>query len=231
MPDMEQQVIDVQGTESALAVKSDTKNDVSSLVKPQDQALLTVIEKLDTLDWKALKPHETAILLMQKVFPVKGGVMTLSFKQALLFAVRCYELGLSPFSTGVWFDPQRGTTNLTLEGKRELARLRGIDMGPPSFEEKEREWSKVARTNETAEAAKKEGFPMDIGVTCKVRIGDPKLQEFSSYTAWLSEWFQPSSPVWKSKPMHMLSIRANEKTITLALGVGASAFPDEREIE
>ena len=64
-----------------------------------------------------------------------------------------------------------------------------------------------------------------------MRVGDPKNKEFVNYTAWLSEWSVSRSPVWKSKPSHMLTIRANEKAVTLALGVGASAMPDERELD
>lgn|SRR3990167_9397689 len=197
--------------------------DMKDLVKTGDIPLLRIMEQMDSLDWKALKPHHTALLLMQKPFPVSGGGTTfLTFKQAIIFATRCFELGVSPFSSEVWYDPARASTNLTLEGKRQVARNRGIDLGPPQFEDLTREWSEVAKVSEAGEAAKKAGFPRDAGIRCRIRVGDPKNQEFSTYTAWLSEWYVGRSPVWQQKPLHMLQTRATEKAISLALGTGAS---------
>ena len=203
-----------------------------ALVKDIDKPIYQAMSVLDTLDWARLKPNQTALLLMQKAFPVSGGgTAYLNFRQALLFAVRCYELGLSPFSDNVWFDTTRGVVNLTMSGKRELARLRGIDMGPPMFEEVTREWSAVPKITEQGEEAKKAGFTKDMGCKCTIRVGDPKNNECVNYLAWLNDWFVSRSPVWKAKPNHMLTIRANEKALTLILGTGASAYPDEREIE
>lgn len=216
-------------SETALVPKT---VDMTALVKEQDRPLLALMQQAASLDWRQLTPPQMAVLLMQKPFSVSGGGTTyLTFKQALLFALRAFELGLSPFSDNIWFDPGKGVANVTLSGKRELARLRGIDLGPPSFEELSREWSEVSSTSNTAVDAKKAGFPKDVGVRCSMRVGDPKNGERSSYTAWLSEWFQSRSPVWKEKPQHMLSIRANEKCLTLVLGTGASALPDEKDLE
>ena len=121
----------------------------SNLVKESDKPLLGIMENT-TLDWKSLKPNQMAVLLMQKPFSVSGGgQLYLSFKQALYFAVRCFELGVSPFSNSVWFDPAKFSVNLTLEGKREVARNKGIDLGPPTFEELSREWKDVARMTDT----------------------------------------------------------------------------------
>lgn len=213
--------------ETALAT-TPKPSEMSLLVKPGEQALLSVIETLDNLDWRALKPHQTALLLMQKPFPASGGGMTyLSFKQAILFATRCFELGVSPFSSEVWFDPNRGVTNLTLEGKRQVARNRGIDLGPPQFTELSRDWSEVPKMNEAANAAKVSGFPRDIGIKCRIRVGDVKNQEFSEYTAYLSEWYVSRSPVWQQKPLHMLQTRATEKAISMCLGTGASDPVDD----
>lgn len=199
------------------------KPGITELVKEGDRPLLAIMEKLDSLDWSKLKPHEIAFLLMQKPFMAQGGgTMYLSFKQALLFAVRAFELKVSPFSSEVWFDPNRGIVNLTLEGKRQVARARGIDLGPPKFEELKREWSDIARATENVDALKKLGFKFDVGVKASVRVGDPKIQEHAEYIAWLSEWFVERSPVWKSKPLHMLQTRACEKAISMALGTGAS---------
>lgn len=217
-------------SETAL-IKIQNDEDMKSLVKPQEQTFLRVMDSVENLDWRHLKPNQAALLLMAKPFPITGGVTYLNLKQALLFAVRAYELGLSPFSDNVWFDPNRGVVNLTLSGKREVARLRGIDLGPPQFEEVSREWNAIPKMTEAAEAAKKSGFSKDVGMKCRIRVGDVKNQEFSEFTAWASEWYVSRSPVWASKPLHMLSIRAQEKAITFALGTGASAMPDEKEIE
>lgn len=214
--------------ETALTKRGDMRN----MVKESDIPMLEMAQQLDSLDWAKLKPHQAAVLLTSKPFAVSGGGVTyLTMKQALLFAVRAYELGLSPFSDNVWFDPARGAVNLTMSGKRELARLRGIDMGPPHFEEVYREWDKVPKITTAGEEAKKAGFRTDMGVTCRIRVGDVKNNEHVVYTAWINDWFQPRSPVWKEKPGHMLTIRANEKALTLILGIGASQMPDEKELE
>lgn len=203
-------------------------SDVSALVKEADKPLLAMLNTMDTLDWRSLKPHQTAILLMQKPFMAQGGgTMYLSFKQALLFASRCFELGVSPLSSEVWFDPNRASVNLTLEGKRQVARVKGIDLGPPKFEELKREWADLARITENVEVVKKLGFKHDVGVKCSIRVGDPKNAENSEYIAWLSEWMVEKSPVWKAKPLHMLQTRACEKAISMALGTGASDFPSD----
>lgn len=196
--------------------------DIGAMVKDQDKPLLNVMKDMNSLDWKQLTPPQLAVLVMQKPFVSNGGTMYLSFKQAILFATRCYELGVSPFSSEVWFDPNRATVNLTLEGKKQVARNKGIDLGPPKFTELERDWSSLAKVGETAQACKQAGFTKDIGIKCSIRVGDPKNAECAEYTAWLSEWFVTRSPVWQAKPVHMLQTRAAEKCISMALGTGAS---------
>lgn len=199
------------------------KSDIEAMVKDQDKPLLAIMSQMSSMNWRELTPPQLAVLIMQKPFMAQGGgTMYLSFKQAILFATRCYELGVSPFSSEVWFDPNRATVNLTLEGKRAVARAKNIDLGPPKFEELERGWDKIARVTETVDALKKLGFQKDIGIKCSIRVGDPKNQEHSEYIAWLSEWFVPRSPVWQAKPTHMLQTRAAEKAISMALGTGAS---------
>jgi hypothetical protein len=201
-----------------------TADHMLALVKESERGVYNALSSMDSLDWKSLKPHQTALLLCQKPMNFSGGgVGYLTFKQALLFAVRCFELGLSPFSDSVWFDPNRSSVNLTLAGKRELARIRNIDLGPPQFEEIAREWKDVARSTENVEAVKKAGFGKDIGIKCRMRVGDPKWNEHVEYIAYLSEWYVSRSPVWQQKPLHMLQTRATEKAISLAMGTGASS--------
>lgn len=199
-----------------------------AIVKDQDIPLLDVMETMDNLDWRNLKPHQTALLIMQKPMVASGGgQMFLSFRQAILFATRCYELGVSPFSSEVWFDANRASVNLTLEGKKQVARNRNIDLGPPTFTELSREWKDVPRVTDAGKDAQKLGFTKDVGITCRMRVGDPKLAEHVEYIAWLNEWFVPKSPVWVNKPLHMLQTRATEKAISLVLGTGASEMVSE----
>ena len=219
---------EVTVVETVSLVKTGGMRDI---VKAQDIPLLDVMETMESLDWKNLKPHQTALLIMQKPFTARGGgQMFLSFRQAILFATRCYELGVSPFSSEVWFDADKASVNLTLEGKKQILRNRNIDVGPPTFDESFREWKDVVRVTDVGKEAQKLGFTKDLGITCRMRVGDPKLAEHVTYTAWLSEWFVPKSPVWLSKPNHMLCTRAQEKAITIVLGTGASAMPDEQDI-
>lgn len=209
----------------ALVAEHDTPKPeaMDALVKATDLPLLRVMEQMNTLDWRDLKPHQTAFLLMQKPFTVSGGgTMYLTFKQAILFATRAYELGVSPFSSEVWFDANRGSVNLTLEGKRQVARNKGIDLGPPQFEDLSRPWSEIPKQTPLVEDLKKQGFTKDIGIKCRIRVGDPKISEFVEYICWLSEWAVPKSPVWQAKPTHMLQTRATEKAISLAMGTGSS---------
>lgn len=214
--------VDVKTGEIVEETAIATKTDISALVKETDKPLLGIMETMNSLNWRELTPPQLAVLIMQKPFVAQGGgSMYLSFKQAILFATRCFELGVSPFSSEVWFDPNRATVNLTLEGKRQVARNKGIDLGPPKFEELSREWDKV-RNSDNVESLKKQGFKSDVGVKCLIRVGDPKFQEYAEYIAWLSEWFVERSPVWKAKPLHMLQTRSCEKAISMALGTGSS---------
>jgi len=169
-----------------------------------------------------------ALLLMQKPFTAKGGIYTLTFAQALFFATRCFELGLSPFSNEVFFDASKWSVGISYEGKKQVARNRHIDLGPPQFERKERQWSDVPDSPNKKELEKT--MPTDVGYLCKIRVGKPEHKEHSTYLAWGSEWFAPASLVWKSKFEHMLQTRAAEKATTLALGTGGSDMPDERDI-
>lgn len=192
------------------------------IVKAQDLPLLDVMETMDTLDWRNLKPHQTALLLMCKPMMSGGGQLFLSFRQAILFATRAYELGVSPFSAEVWFDPSKGSTQLTLEGKKTVARNRGLDLGPPQFENMERPWEQVPKLGEAAKEAQKAGFTKDIGVRCTIRVGPISNKEYASYDCWLSDWYVSRSPVWKERATWMLSVRSQDKCISIAMGTGVS---------
>ena len=216
---------------SETALVPTDKENMLALVKDTDRPIFQALSSMQTLDWKNIPPPQMALLLMAKPYTSGGGIMYLNFRQALLFAVRCFELELSPFSDSVWYDVTRGAVNLTMSGKRELARLRNIEMGPPMFEEVSRDWNDVAKISTAGEDAKKAGFTKDVGCKCTIRVGPPANKEVVTYVAWVNDWFQSRSLVWKEKPAHMLSVRANEKALTLILGAGASQMPDEKELE
>ena len=217
------ETIDIKTGEVITEVALVPKGGMESLVKTQDLPLLAVMEQLDSLDWKALKPHHAALLLMQRPMNAPGGgTMTLTFKQAIIFATRCYEMGVSPFSSEVWFNTNNSSVNLTLEGKKAVARNLGVDIGPPQFEDVTREWTNSAATTSRIDELKKLGFLKDTGIRCKIRVGAIANNEHAEYSAFISEWLVTKSPVWVSKPLHMLQTRAYEKALSMAMGAGAS---------
>lgn len=177
------------------------------------------VKSLANFDWKNIPPHQMAMVLTKK--PYRGKAQEpdyyLTVPQALVFAMRCFELGLSPLSSEVWFDRDRWSTNVTLEGKIRLARERGIT-GAPTFKEEKRPW-KVG-------AIKISGYTDEPGITATIKAGDSDC----SYTVWLSEWYVGTSPVWKAKPEHMMRVRAYDKVLAFAAGVGVSDMPSENEI-
>lgn len=197
-----------------------TNTEALALKRAQELEQRTAwMQTLSDFDWKKLPPHQMAVILTKK--PYKGGQgepdYYLSPEQALVFALRCFELGLSPLSSEVWFDPKRWTANVTLEGKIKLARERGIT-GAPSFREEKRPWK--------AGAIKVAGYADEPGITATIKAGDSEC----AYTVWLSEWYVGTSPVWKAKPEHMMRVRAYDKVLAFAAGVGVSDMPSENEL-
>ncbi len=181
------------------------------------------MEKLSgiaSFDWKQIPPPLMAELLMKTPFRGKTGEPDYYLQpfQAYRFAIRCYELGLSPLSTEVWYNSQNNMTNVTFEGKLKLARLKNLNLGPPRFEEKHRAFPKGKQLA---------GFDQDLGISCKMSSG----KEDAEYTAWLSEWYVPASPVWKAKPDHMLRVRSAEKCLSFASGIGTSELMGEQDLQ
>jgi hypothetical protein len=199
---------------SALAtIAEQQRNDLSKRLESQQQ--------LESFDWKKLPPHIMSQVLMKKPYRGKANEPDyyLTPEQALVFAMRCFELGLSPLSSEVWFDRERWSVNVTLEGKLRLARERG-NVVSPVFKDEQRSW----RKGSTPLAGFTEYEP---GILCTITVNEKPC----SYMCWMSEWYVSSSPVWKSKPMHMLQIRAYDKALAFASGVGVSDMPSEREIQ
>lgn len=182
------------------------------VAKQREEKQLAMLDKLDSFDWKNLQPTAMAQIITKVPLKAKdGGSEFLTLTEAMIFAIRCYELGLSPLSGEVWFDKRTCKTNVTTEGKLKLARKNGFNFGPPKFER--------------VENKKKTG---DWGYICRMTVNG---KETAEYTAYFSEWNVATSPVWKAKPEHMLQLRAMEKCISFASGSGVSDLPSDKEIE
>lgn len=195
------------------------KNDA---IQQREQKGMEAINAIAEFDWTHVPPPQLASLLTRIPFKAGGSDPDYYLQpwQAMIFAMRCFELGLSPFSGEVWFNPKVNKVNVTLEGKMKLARKAGMNFGPPHYERVERKGRFVPNTKIE-----------DYGYRCTMSVAIGSKREQAEYTAWLSEWMVPTSPVWKSKPDHMLQLRALEKCISFASGTGASEMMGERDID
>ena len=191
-------------TEKAIALKVEVQN-------KQYQKQADAVSSIDSFDWKSVPPPILAQMLVQIPFRGSAGEPDyfLAPWQAMIFAMRCYELGLSPFSNEVWFNTKNNKVNCTLEGKFKLARLAGMNLGPPQLERDPVDKSK----------------PL-IAYTCTISTPNGDCR----YTATLKDWMQPKSPVWREKPEHMLQVRATEKCLSFAAGTGVSELMGEQDL-
>lgn len=187
------------------------------LVKQQE-----FVEQFNMYDWKTLPPPIMSQILTR--IPRRGKQNEpdwyLSPEQALVFALRCFELGLSPLSDDVFFQKETWKVGVATSGKRRLARVEGLNLSPPQFKRLTRPWPGNKKLH---------GLPEDVGFECRMVVnGDSEHP--ATYTAWISEW-STGGGVWVAKPEHMCQVRAYEKCLTFASGSGISAMPDEQEIE
>jgi hypothetical protein len=177
---------------------------------------------LETMDWKKIPPHKMAVLLT--LIPRKGRKdepdYYLNYNQALIFAIEAYRMDLSPLSDQCFFVRETFKVNATLSGKKHMSRGLGMNFGPPKFERLEKPFTKGKSVP---------GFTQDLGYRCSMQIKG--FEDRAEYTAWISEWYVSTSPVWREKPEHMLQTRAQEKAISSASGVGASEMPHANDIE
>jgi len=190
--------------QKALVIKADSQ---AKLQEKQIEQL----NQISSFDWKAVPPPMLAQMLVQ--MPFKGGTgepdYFLAPWQAMVFAMRCFELGLSPFSNEVWFNPKNNKVNVTFEGKLKLARKMGLNLSPPVL------------TRNPVDKSK----PL-VSYTCVINSPTGPCE----YTATLKDWFQAKSPVWKEKPEHMLQLRAAEKCLSFASGIGSSELMGEQDL-
>jgi hypothetical protein len=203
--EMEPQPTTPTATQKAALVKAD-------VAAQRQKAELAKFENISSLDWKQIPPPMLAQILVSIPFKGSGSDPDyyLTPVQGMIFALRCFELGVSPFSNEVWFNSKNNKVNVTFEGKLKLARMNGLNLSPPLFER----------------VPSDPGKPL-VAYRCTIMAPHGKCE----YTATLKEWMVSSSPVWKAKPDHMLQLRAAEKCLSFATGSGASELPGERDIE
>lgn len=207
----------VPGREQTPTVQAETSMQQAVEIKAEMVSLAQqkAVEKLAgiaSFNWKDIPPPMLAQMLIQ--IPFKGATGEPDYYlqpfQAMIFAMRCFELGLSPFSNEVWFNPKVNKVNVTFEGKLKLARMNGMNLSPPVFERIPVEMTK----------------PL-VAYKCSIQSPQGPCQ----YTAYLKDWQVLRSPVWKEKPEHMLQLRAAEKCLSFATGSGASEMPGEQDLE
>lgn len=219
---------------------SDSKSALATLaaqelVKKEDR--MNWVQNLGSENWKRLPDNMKRALefaemleickiqaqLLVKI-PHKGNSgepdWYMSPEQALVHSMRCYNLGLDVFSGQVWFKPDTWTTTATLEGKQVLASQRP-NIGTPAITEIKRAW--VAGY---VKPAALKSYDQEPGLRCTIQVGSGQVV----YDCWFTEW-TTNKVLWLSKPLHMLGVRAREKALGIALGVGSSDMPDEKEIE
>ena len=194
-------------------------------IAKREAAQEAIVGSFASFDWRNAPPPAMAQILIRKPFSGKQGdpPYYLKLDQALYFAMRCYDLGVSPLGAEAWFDPAKWVVNLTAEGQRRVARNLGLNLGPPRYERLTRPWPVTKQPIPINGKAVAE----DFGYTCKMDVngrGDV------SYTAWFSEWFRPTS-IWREQPDHMLQVRAQDHAIEFATGVGISNPIVEEAVE
>ena len=193
-------------------LKSEALTQQASEVKEERIAKRDTKEALampESLDWKKWSLPMTASILTKIPMPGRDGDVFLSQAQAAIWAIVSFEQGLSPFTGETWFNTKTHKVNLTLQGKLTRARQLGMNLGAPRF---------IRIPEDDKEKL--------IAIKCVLPTSNGTVE----YTATLSEWMMPSNPNWKNRAGHMLQVRAYEKAVSFAAGVGASEQPDDRDL-
>lgn len=164
----------------------------------------------ETLDWRAW-PLPVLVNVLSRI-PMPGGrdgSWYYTPEQALILGVCAYKLDLDPFLGEVYMMQNSHRANITLAGKMARARKENWKLGAPRYERDPEDSSKPV-----------------IAYKCILPVGDSEI----TYTARLAEWMMPGNPNWKTRPEHMLQVRALEKAISFATGIGVSENPDDADI-
>lgn len=223
-------IIEQTAREKAEIIKADASDRIANTRRDRDEAFLSQLESLNSLDWDRMPVPILARLIIAK--PFKGGrdeadSIFMSPHQALIYAAEINrlnagcerpELKLSPFGNDIWPDLKTMKINVTVEGQRKIAARRN-DLGIPT-------WKQVARP---LPEGKTKTFPWmkeDIGMECSI----PVAKETVVATAWISNWFK-STPIWKENWEHMLRVRSEGLCYEAITGVGISQPHADKEIE
>jgi hypothetical protein len=215
---LEDKLAEMQGgVDAGKSLDAVTAEAKANTLAKREASDMKLAEGIGGFDWRNVPPPAMAQILIRK--PFSGAKRDdppyyLKVDQALYFAMRCYDLGVSPLGAEAWFDPVKWVVNLTAEGQRRVARNLGLNLGPPRYERLVRPWPVTKQPIPINGKAVAE----DFGYTCKMDVngrGDV------SYTAWFSEWFRPT-PIWREQSDHMLQVRAQDHAIEFATGVGMS---------
>lgn len=196
------------------------KEETAVTLRSNEFAAITIPEDLDWRKW----PLPVLVKVLASIVQPgrQGEDWRLSPQQALILGVTSYQLGLSPFLGHTYMLQNSFRVNTTFAGKLQWARDHGFRLGTFEHTRVEREWpAGAARPREYLGGN-------DVGCTSRVRVNDKEVAE---YTAWVSEWFMPFNPNWRTRTWHMLMTRADEKNVAFLSGVGVSENPDDRDIE
>ncbi|KKL82357.1 hypothetical protein LCGC14_1985560 [marine sediment metagenome] len=181
------------------------------LVKIDNKAI-EVVSQFKSFKWDDVPPQAMAVLLTK--IPRKGRKNEpdwyMTIEQGLIHALRCKKWDIDPTDTHLtWFNRETWESNLMAEGNEEVARNKGINLGPPSFET-------LSRNHKGKD---------EIGVRC-TRIVNGDRENPVSYTAWLSEW-KMNTGQWATREEWMLHVRSEDKLTQLCMGVGISSSTPE----
>lgn len=190
-----------------------------ALVKTgQSEAFLQQVN----LDWKQCPPAALARLIAAVPYGQKDGIdVYYSDIQAIILAQSCFEMGLSPFRNHAYLNPKNNKLALYVEGQQELARIRGIKIGPARYQEVFRPYPVETKYNrEKIATLKLLGFEQDPGITCSIEVLGFKNE--AVYTCWGSEWIVVRNPVWLDRFWFMIRTRAKGKTLAEITGADIS---------
>lgn len=200
---------------------TDGKQDIVKVREQEKEDMLFKLTEGLGLDWRKWSLYELARVLrrLPQGKSKSGGFEYLTDEQAVVYAARCFELDVSPFSSEVWFNRITSTPNLTLEGKRTVARKHGYQFGPPVWTFSERPFPKGKEIK---------GYDKDVVCTCEMEVKGWSTK--ANYTVYLSEAYQPNSSAWQKGTTGMLKTRSQEKAYSASSGVGASELEDVNDL-
>jgi len=214
-----------------LLAKVDAAKESRALEKQEREAKF--LENVH-LDWKKMTEGTrmaalaTLIRATPYAFTREGEPLYYNNLQAIMLAQNCFELGLNPFRNHVYINPKNNKLSFYVEGQQELARQRGLRIGPARYTELTRPFPPENIKNKARiEAIKSLGYEADIGVKCEIEVMGFKHDAES--VVWASEWLVPKNPVWLDRLSHMLRTRAKGRALAEITGADISEDIESNE--